>query len=412
VLGLITNSGLYTSVLSCECFIHAGLLLFFGNAAFLGILRFLPMKTKEQFYLFIFCQIVFDFIVISVMFYSIPEMHTLFVLTFTFHIILTCIFLTRSMSLIVTVTAAVLAATPGFFVFFDLFSTARVFEEMKVYYSDMSRMVHFINNAGVVAGFFSIRYLTLKIVHSLINRERTLIKFNTTLKEVNEQKNLFTVRATHELKAPFAAIKSYLLIIRDGILGDVPEKAMEVVQKIIARCDWIDENITDIIRLSNLKTSYYQKSLFKSLDINAVITEVAEEAKKYGDQRNIQIQFTAAKRNVTVNGIAKELKILFTNLIINAVNYSESDQRVTVSLKKSKRNVTVSVADKGIGISKDDIKKIFNEYYRTERASTHNVSGNGLGLSIVKEIVRMHNGTIVVDSEPGKGSAFTVTFPS
>jgi two-component system phosphate regulon sensor histidine kinase PhoR len=225
---------------------------------------------------------------------------------------------------------------------------------------------------------------------------------------MDQEKNKLTVRATHELKAPFAAITSYLYTLRDGYCGELPPKAHSTILKMINRCDQLTGKITDIIHLSNLKTSIFNKHDFTKINIIPIIEGVVRQAVTIGETRSIKIKFIRSDKTIFIDGIEDHLKTLLSNLLSNAINYSEENSTVEVRAEKVQKNLLLSIKDEGIGISDEALKQIFEEYYRSREATRHHPTGSGLGLAIVWEIVRLHEGKISIRSKLKKGTTFTI----
>ncbi|WP_308302398.1 ATP-binding protein [Bacillus sp. V5-8f] len=118
----------------------------------------------------------------------------------------------------------------------------------------------------------------------------------------------------------------------------------------------------------------------------------------------------AAERPITIKGDSYRIKQIFINLITNALNYTGPGGSVKISIAEDEKTVKASVRDTGIGIEKEELPRIFERFYRVDKARSRNSGGTGLGLAIVKHIVEAHKGKITVDSQPGKGTTFTVIF--
>jgi signal transduction histidine kinase len=255
-------------------------------------------------------------------------------------------------------------------------------------------------------------YLVSEISLSLKLRERQLEDAHQMLIKIDKEKTQSTLVATHELKAPFAAIKSYVYTLRDGYCGVLPEKAQAVVARIGRRCDQIADRIKDIIHLSNLRTLVVTEMNLVPVNLIEVVSEEVREGALIAEPRKIRIiNLTEKTPPIYIMGSVDHLKSLFSNLIQNAINYCPDNYgRVVISVETSPGEAAVSVQDNGIGIPKDALEKIFNDHFRGKNAVAHHAGGTGLGLSIVKEIVVLHGASIQVDSIVGRGSSFTVRF--
>lgn len=253
-------------------------------------------------------------------------------------------------------------------------------------------------------------YLAVVIRSSLLANEEVIEARYRDLLSLSRQKTTAVLRGAHELKAPLAAIRSYASTMRDGYTGSLPEKAMQVVERIGVRCDRLLAMISDIIRLGNLQSPVRVGEVFSPVDLVPCLREAIDEAAAVGGARSIRVRLRTSLDGVFVRGSQEHLRTLFVNLLVNAVQYSRPDSEVTAALVVEGGQVRVSVRDHGIGIAAEDLERIFSEYYRATEAVRHHRDGDGLGLAIVKAIVGLLGAEIDVASEVGRGTVFSVTF--
>jgi len=233
---------------------------------------------------------------------------------------------------------------------------------------------------------------------------------NEKLLQINEEKTKYLLQSTHQLKAPFAAIQSYVDVILDGYTGEIPEKTQEIMAKIKDRCELLSKSIKDMLALANLKTCIKDHLNLREVDINKLLAEVVGQSQIIADSRKIKLRLKTSPKENLVKCSRDQMMILFSVLVENAINYSYDDSRIEITVKKSgKKKIVVAVKDYGIGIFQDNMDKIYNEYFRSNEAVARHENGSGLGLSLAREIIHIHNFGMNIDSEPGKGSVFTVT---
>lgn len=218
------------------------------------------------------------------------------------------------------------------------------------------------------------------------------------------QKDLIA-NVTHDLKTPLTMIKSYAEMI-DDLSGDDPKKRKEHLGVIISEADRLNKLVSDMLAMSRLQSGsiIMDKSKF---NIVSAAEEVFSTYKYLSDQEGYKIKFTKPKATY-VYGDVDKIKQVMINFISNAIKYSEDDKNIEISLKRafSGKTIRFSVLDHGIGIPSDEIGHVWDRYYRTSANHKQSVEGSGLGLSIVKGILSLHNANYGVNSKEGEGSEF------
>ncbi len=211
----------------------------------------------------------------------------------------------------------------------------------------------------------------------------------------------------HELKAPLAAIEGYLQILKDGSAGTDPAVIGQVVERALVRAGGMRRLISELLDLTRIESGRKRRELAE-VDIR----EIAQGALDGVAQAAAGRQITAslhAPDHVIVVADRGEIEILFNNLVSNAVKYNRDGGRVDVTIEPAANGVRLEVADTGIGLSKEDASRLFQEFVRIKNDKTRTIPGTGLGLSIVKKLAQLYGGDVTVASEPNVGSRFTVT---
>lgn len=233
-------------------------------------------------------------------------------------------------------------------------------------------------------------------------------KLNLKLQQINNEKTKYLIHATHQLKAPFAAVQSYTELILDGYTGDIPDQTRDIVQKIKDRCTLLTQNIREMLELANLKSMIRENLRIRPESLNKIILSSINHLKAVAEARNVGIKYKSLPDTVSIYCNRNQILILLSNLIENAISYSPPGTSVSIKARKTApTRVQISVSDRGIGIEKQFLNKIFDEYFRTNKAVAFNNRGTGLGLSIAREIADIHHAPIKVESSPGKGSTFS-----
>ncbi|HMA99674.1 MAG TPA: HAMP domain-containing sensor histidine kinase, partial [Spirochaetota bacterium] len=335
-------------------------------------------------------QIIIDFIIILILDFFIPMFHIIFILSFTFHLVLTSIFLNRKISFIICCAAIIFASLTMWYSFFFNSSGHHYFFEL--YQKNLFYIILF--HAGIAAAFTGVWFLTTEMSLNLRNRETILKLHYDKMLNLDKEKAKIILKATHELKAPLAAITSRLYTIREGYTGNLNNKTLETVNKTIERTNMVSAKITDIIKLGNLKTSMFSSSHFKTVNLKKIITSIISDFKINAAKRNIKIEHKLAPGSEKITAISDQIYSLVLNLLSNAINYSRDNGKVQLHCSRENENIKLQIIDNGIGIYKEGQQYIFDEYYRTREAVKHNPNSSGLGLAIVKEIINLHKGNI------------------
>ncbi|MEI6576891.1 MAG: HAMP domain-containing sensor histidine kinase [Bacteroidota bacterium] len=214
---------------------------------------------------------------------------------------------------------------------------------------------------------------------------------------------------SHELKSPLNAIEGYLKIIKDKEFGNEVDNYHEILDRSLDRIKGMRVLILDLLDLTRIESGKTTKE-YKNVCINELAQNAIDTMRPYSIQKDVNLYLNASG-NLCLQADSNEMQIIINNLITNAVKYNKQGGRVDCTLKSDKENIYIIVSDTGIGIKPEDFDNIFNDFVRIKSTETRNISGSGLGLSIVKKIVELYNGKIHVKSTLGEGSVFTITVP-
>ncbi len=241
-----------------------------------------------------------------------------------------------------------------------------------------------------------------------LDKERTAVE---RLRALDRAKDEFVSTVSHELRTPVTSILGYTELLLDGdVVAPHPQQAamLETIarnsHRLIAICN-------DLLLLSGFE-SRDDLSNRETHDLRDAIVVAEDFAKAACARRSLTVTFASPDEAVMVSGDRSQLDRVLVNLVSNAIKFTEDDGSVDVRLIHDRDSgAIISVGDTGLGIHPDEHDQIFQRFYRTETATTMAIPGTGLGLSIVAGIVDAHGGTISVDSDPGKGTVFTVQLP-
>ncbi len=237
-----------------------------------------------------------------------------------------------------------------------------------------------------------------------------LIRLEGQVSETNKYSQELISNVTHELKTPLATIKEALSLIADGLSGPLNEKQKRYIGMSIQNADRMARMLDNIL-LSEEFVQNRQKISRNLFNVTDTAKNIMDSMGMLAKKKGIMLGGAIPGKKIEIWGDPDKLNEVISNLVENAIKYNRPDGRVDVMLEDSDRSVTISVRDTGVGIAKNDIGKIFDKYYRVNNSEKKDITGIGLGLSIVKDIVDMHKGKISVESECDKGTKFTVTLP-
>ncbi len=284
------------------------------------------------------------------------------------------------------------------------------FSQMKILFSVLALVLLLL--ISLVLAFVVSRILTSEFKPMLEDLNVQTEKINKEMKKIKREhkrqdkmRKEFTANVTHELKTPLTSISGYAEIMKNGMVK--PEDVTRFSNKIYDEAQRMITLVGDIIKLSRL-------------DENA-IEEKKERIEVYSLCETIinRLDSTAAKQNITfellgqaaeINGIARIIDEMIYNLCDNAIKYNKPGGKVTVAVKQTTTDVILSVTDTGIGIEKEEQKRIFERFYRVNKSHSREIGGTGLGLSIVKHGAAIHGAKLKVDSELNKGTTISIVF--
>jgi PAS domain S-box-containing protein len=257
--------------------------------------------------------------------------------------------------------------------------------------------------------------LEVSTVPIIREREKTgtlIILHDVTREKIVERlKTEFVSLSAHQLRTPLSAIKWSLKMLLDGDLGEITEEQKNFIQKTYEANEKMIELINDLLDVTRIEEGRYLYKI-ELVEIDEVIKNIIDSLREVAKGKGVELKFEKTKEKLPKIKLDKEkIGLAIQNLIENAIHYNLPGGKVTVSLKRVKKEVEISVSDTGIGIPKDQQKRIFSKFFRGSNAIKMETSGTGLGLYITKNIIEAHGGEIWFESEEGKGTTFYFTLP-
>ncbi|MEW5959386.1 MAG: GAF domain-containing sensor histidine kinase [Chloroflexota bacterium] len=229
------------------------------------------------------------------------------------------------------------------------------------------------------------------------------------LSQLDQIKNDFVSIASHELRTPLAVILGYATFLRDDVTGEASEQLEIVLSSAIRLRALID----DMVNLRHIQTQeiQLQRSIFS---LKQLVLDVVKEFSDLvtGNRQIMTTKFSPADDSLNIDADRQKVYLIFANLISNAVKFTPKTGRIHVSVELKGHKYWVSVIDTGVGIPKEEYERIFNQFYQVEPSLTRKYQGMGIGLSIAKGMIEVHQGRIWVESIVGKGSKFSFMLPS
>jgi two-component system phosphate regulon sensor histidine kinase PhoR len=259
------------------------------------------------------------------------------------------------------------------------------------------------------------RFLT---AHGTILREASGAKIGavivlndvTRLQRLEKVRREFIANVSHELKTPITSIKGFVETLRDGAIRS-PSDAQKFLEILAKQADRMNSIVEDLLLLSRVEQDAREdKIILERTPLKGVILEAVEVCEPKAREKGIAITVRCPDGlSARVNAALLEQAII--NLLDNAVKYSEPDRPVEVDAEEAPAEIVIHVRDRGNGIEPEHLSRIFERFYRIDKARSRKLGGTGLGLAIVKHIVQAHGGTITVESTPGEGSSFSIHLP-
>ena len=249
-----------------------------------------------------------------------------------------------------------------------------------------------------------IQEVNMMVINYAQNRAKEIKK----LRRMEKYRKEFLGNVSHELKTPIFNIQGYILTLLDGGLEDpeINREYLERTEKSINRMVSIIEDLESITKLETGKLELE----WEDFDIVQLVKYVYELQDSIRSRFNIDFTFDRSyEKPIMVAGDKKRITEVLNNLIVNSIFYGNKGGKTTISFAEMGENILIDVTDNGLGLEEDEIPRIFERFYRTDKSRSRDRGGTGLGLSIVKHIIEAHNQTITVRSEPGTGSSFSFT---
>ena len=244
----------------------------------------------------------------------------------------------------------------------------------------------------------------------LMDLGKTFNDMSERIEQTDRVRSDFISSASHEIKTPLATMK---ILVESLLYQETMDEGMtrEFLGDIDKEINRLNAVITDLLRLVQAdKSGEDVQADFETIDLKDVCKDTIERLVPIAQKRNIQV--IANLKSTRMRGNAVKLEQAVFNLVDNAIKYTNDGGKVSVFCKTEGRECVLRIQDTGIGIPKEDLNKIFERFYRVDKARARSTGGTGLGLAIVERMIKIHEGSIEVESEENQGTTFTIRFPA
>ncbi|MBI4304348.1 MAG: HAMP domain-containing protein [Chloroflexi bacterium] len=252
-----------------------------------------------------------------------------------------------------------------------------------------------------------LRAIAIPLAKDRITGALILFQDLTELQSVHTMRREFVANLSHELRTPLAAIKAVVETLQDGAIDD-KKTALEFLARVDSEVERMTQMVRELTELSRIEMGRAELRL-EPMEVNSLIAEIISRFSPQAERQGLALSAKLSNSPIIVRADQERIQQVIGNLVHNAIKFTPTGGRITVSSGLQKDSVVVSVSDTGIGISSQDLPHIFERFYKADKARSG--GGTGLGLAIAKHVVQAHNGRIWVESEEGKGSTFNFSLP-
>lgn len=231
----------------------------------------------------------------------------------------------------------------------------------------------------------------------------------TNLKRLEKMRSDFVANVSHELKTPVTSVKGFSETLLGGEVKD-EATARSFLEIIYNESERLDRLIRELLHLSRIENKVTPLNL-NNVDLVSLIHRITRTLSKSISEKSLEVTLPLSTEEVIIEGDSDRLNQILLNLTANSINYTSEGGKIDISMEVTEDNVHIYISDTGIGIPEESVPRVFERFYRVDKARSRNSGGTGLGLAIVKHLVDSHQGDIEVSSIEGEGTTFKVTFP-
>jgi signal transduction histidine kinase len=361
-------------------------------------------KIKQDIHL----QIITDLIILTLIIHFSGGVENPLILFYFFHLIIASSIFSAFQSYIYAAFAIVLAALLGLL---ECYGVIPHYQLEGLVGHDLYKSVFYVFGAGFIFACTAVLIVGLShmIIHRSIKSEETYVRTNMELENKDKLKNEYVLRVTHDIKGHIAAILSCLEVVRSKATGPLNDVQEEFANRAFERTEILSGFTKDLLNLTRKRLKH--DSEFEEFMLKDLIDKVLAQVQMLMKDKAINFSFYIDKSVQAITGNPFTIEELYSNLLMNAIKYTPRNGRIELTVKNRINHIVTEISDSGIGIPKEELTKVFDEFYRASNVPRDIKTGSGLGLSIVKQIIKDHNGQIWVTSEPGVWTKFTFLLP-
>ncbi|MFO8053284.1 MAG: HAMP domain-containing sensor histidine kinase [Candidatus Omnitrophota bacterium] len=255
--------------------------------------------------------------------------------------------------------------------------------------------------------FEQIYQIKESLENKIKNRTKELAKSLKAVETISKTKSDFISNVSHELRTPLTSVKGFSSLLAEERFGKLPQEAKKRLEKVVENVDKLMDIVNTLLDISRIESGKIEINI-TSYDIVPLIKNISDFFEPQSRQKNIDIKIDTPK-HLVVYMDKNLIERVLTNLVNNAIKFTPEGGQIKISCKDTGQKALVSIADTGFGISRENLEKIFQEFYRVKDIEKKSIKGSGLGLSLVKKIIDSHKQKIWVESEVDKGTTFSFT---
>ncbi len=293
----------------------------------------------------------------------------------------------------------------------EIIKNESVFENIKSFVSGKTSAIqenlYQVTDSDGNLRYFKLRYSIINLPESDINTALIVFSDITKYKELEILKSEFVAKVSHELKTPLTSMGMAVGILNDGIAGHLTDKQKELIESMRDDYDRLNRMVKDILELSRIESGGI-KLQFEKMEVNDLLRECVKTYTLQSKEKEINLTFQPSEEQIYITADHHYLMNAIGNFVGNSIKFTPKGGEITISSEKKVLGLIITISDNGPGINPEYLDKIFDKFVQVSGSRPGSV---GLGLTIAKEIIDLHNGSINVWSKPGQGSRFEITLP-